>query len=1597
MKNKLINVSFFRRKVVQNVEDSPFSSNSYLLDQPKRFSRRDFLKTMGLVPVVYGPIVDTVGKILGTGFEVRKGDNIVSFWTKGKEKWTIAANWFDGNPKVSFTKSSKVISIRLKNAYFPGTQLSADFKAKIENKGGSWKFWLSSPSLGRFKCDSFTGWLNGRQLLRGTIPQSSTILSTAAKIGLQLGQGLGIQLDPDWTLSVKGINQIRLKWNGELMMADKLELSLNSGNPQSPVCARDLVRDCLIYIENNNEGFGYQEYPKLAKEQALTVDGKSFDKIYIESGVDYKGIPVHTFIQQSTPGKSISFRPFVDAQAENGGPEFPLCKVHSVSSYRKRRSEKAVFASLENEEVYWQKNGAWFRFSKNGSELPDLEVKEAGGEHLTHFVPYLTEAFVPVKNGIGVPFKYPKPIKVVFNNHFDENLIDKSEHIQRFDKENGSLKTSNNDQVVLPFLRVEDMVVLLLQFVNYKLDLDKLTVTRVENKPGYLSAYFPPQHFGEQAFFETDPKLAVQPPDPDTGSSAEYPTHLPVNYRMANLSRLVFKVPNDHPGFDTEVDKMLDWSTFTLNVHPRGLSTAGMNKPYAYVPFQPEIYKLTPEATLQPIESATIESTKKPQISIARDKDKIKKKPQRGKLKLPERKPSRKPTRKPTDRTEVRPDIAVATDPKVITRIDEAPAIINKKEFRDKIAVQAIPDLFKIYPVLIDNFHTPRFLDTFLEIPYRLYISPTEKHKFEHDISKRELISENKSAEAKEFGVDYSQVPASTELYVLWNSKVRQEGVDGKGLSKIKFRALWSKDANQYYDDIPTTGNFPFRNSMDASDRHKLVHLTANYSALKEGQVALAGTLYKPQPFHINRLLLTSLGAILDFYGDWDGLAKKPPELNILSWIHRGRLGRDNYVRLVYSGYLYPFGNSVSLVKITERRIDSRNSNFGAVGLNFQRMYIQVKQQFISYKEFSDQGEGARMHFKNILIKDKRTPNIEDPTQTPSRIEPGAQDGAFWIYVGNKPFDFTVIAEDQEGREIEFQIPMIFVSEPIGVNSGMAAKLQNVQNTYRSANSYNKSDLEYQMMAISPMEAKKGDTAFETKLIRFGTFDDGGVSSESALPAKNIGKVLFHPVLREAEIDATSVNNLTGGKDTLTIIPYTASNTAKVFATLKPTAGTKPLSFEKGSDKSGGIITPSLNIGALSSTFGPVGGNVSDFVNSSSFLNNGSFDPSDFFQGALPKLFGAIDLFEIIQTIALAGGAAEKVPKLVQEIINEGTENEVVKVGYSWNPDLQSASIPPLSFNQQSGKTWNLQLDVEAKKPLNAEAPTVSIEGEISNFVIELSGIISVNFDKVYFKSYDGKKPDVGADMGDIIFLGPLKFLNTLQQLIPTDGFSDPPYVDIGPNGVDVGYTLSIPDVQSGVFALRNLKLSANLSLPLIGGEPLTFTFKFCEAHNPFVATVSAIGGGGYFGLTISMAGLQKVDVVIEFGASLSIDIGVASGGVYIMGGLQFTMETENGVSSIFFTGYIKMGGSLSVLGIISISVTFKMSLNYEATAGLPSKGQKEVVWGEATLKVKVEVLFFSKTVSMTAKRELKSTEADPLFTDLIDEPAWQEYATAFA
>ncbi len=461
-----------------------------------------------------------------------------------------------------------------------------------------------------------------------------------------------------------------------------------------------------------------------------------------------------------------------------------------------------------------------------------------------------------------------------------------------------------------------------------------------------------------------------------------------------------------------------------------------------------------------------------------------------------------------------------------------------------------------------------------------------------------------------------------------------------------------------------------------------------------------------------------------------------------------------------------------------------------------------------------------------------------------------------------------------------------------------------------------------------------------------------------------------------------------------------AQNKGQLFLRLVGT----PFALEFGddpaqakSDALGSLAAPQMQIQGLSRVMGPVAakppadpGDENQVESALGNVTGGTFDPTDFFAGA--KILGGIDLADLLEVVATLVGA--DVPKMVSRELPDRVEAR-----FTWDTEIKKSDPLGLFIPRADPNKAQTRLVMEGVTTTPLAAPqdaTFRADATVDNFKVNLFGFIIVWFERLAFKAEKGSKPDVTVQLRDgedaVQFGGPLEFVNQLRTLIPSGGFSDPPAIEVTPNGIGASYFLNLPAIQVGLFALSNVSLGAGFQLPF-DATPATVRFGFSRRESPFSLTVSFLGGGGFFALGVSTRGVNEIEAALEFGAGAAIDLGVASGSVEIKAGVYFHwLEPVPDQGSTELAGYVRLHGELSILGLISASLTFNLKLAYL------KEGGESVVWGEATLVIEIEILFFSADVSVRCRRQFAGSESDPKFLDQIPTPGlWAEYCGAFA
>lgn len=809
----------------------------------------------------------------------------------------------------------------------------------------------------------------------------------------------------------------------------------------------------------------------------------------------------------------------------------------------------------------------------------------------------------------------------------------------------------------------------------------------------------------------------------------------------------------------------------------------------------------------------------------------------------------------------------------------------------------------------------------------------------------------------------------------LWHTRLRLfTDVDpfdpsGPVVQTGTIRAVWSPD----HPDRGG-GDDPFETSLTPRDRFEIVEQSSNFAR---------GDL-EPRPLEIERLMLTSSGGWLDSEVFFDPEA--PSELGTKAWRHLATGGRDQFVRVVKWGYLFPFGHRASLITVSERKFKKSESG-DMVAYLTQFNFLVVTEPMRTFPAPGQPNDGRGLPFRSLRITTRITP-ILDPGTTK---EEGEEFPFFWPIVGGKPFRFHVVATDTEGRKVDFSVPMLFVRDTHARTDDRfdRSNLRAVEDAYEDV--YDEADpaerrttiLDGQNVALAnhdPASASPGKTTQEVRRL---VFHAQVVEEETGEDPP------FYPAMESAAIRVTDASQLSAS-DADTRIAYPAcylehgydsdGNKGEVYA---ESVEEEPKALEFPTDRSGGVGTPNQSVKGLARTVGTFGGEVADVAGA-------AFDPATYLEGA--KLLGGIALETIVQTVedfTSSDNEGKKVPKITTDLITPEGETVPTKAEalLEWEPELTNDN----AIFERSDDT-SLRLEAKVVTDLRTEDTTYFVRGDLRTFRLNLLGgdnlFLILDFERVRFVTETGSKLKLDVDITDIEFAGPLTFVEELKDLLSSTGSG--PSLDVDANGITAGYSLEVPSTSVGVFAMEDLKIGTRLHIPF-QGDPVRVRFNVSERDQPLRLSYAIFGGGAYFIIALGADGMELLEASIEFGASASFSFGgIASGGMELMAGLTFAMTNVGDPDETAeLTGFLRAGGELSILGLIKAAIEFALTFSYNIT--------KNILHGQATLSIKIKLVFVSKTVKLTMERTIGAEEGDPRFGEVVSRDDWERYAEAFA
>jgi hypothetical protein len=492
-------------------------------------------------------------------------------------------------------------------------------------------------------------------------------------------------------------------------------------------------------------------------------------------------------------------------------------------------------------------------------------------------------------------------------------------------------------------------------------------------------------------------------------------------------------------------------------------------------------------------------------------------------------------------------------------------------------------------------------------------------------------------------------------------------------------------------------------------------------------------------------------------------------------------------------------------------------------------------------------------------------------------------------------------------------------------------------------------------------------------LVRSASPRDGDVHEVHELVlAGTPSRDSFRPQLTEVVVDLPAVRTLLPGRPSRAPVVFDRDflergDAADVALRLNPPL---KVNFTAAADRSGGLVAPAYTADVLSRAQGLVDRAMLPG------LPTGPPDLATVFAGA--KLLG-IPLARVIDGVPRPLPLDGVTRPLGLTPVLEG--GRPVGARMAWDVKLKNHG--PLRVGPQT----TFRMVVEHAPP---ESRT-TCRAEHFRLVLPpgTGDLVQLGFKALTFTQAAGRPPDLEVKGLAVTLGGDLGLLKTLQDAV--DLASAAPVVRPTPTGISAAYMLAVPHVAAGAFTLRNIAVRVGVDVPF-DGRPVVATLGYASRENPFTVSVLAFGGGGYLSFQIAEDGIRQLEASLDFGATVAIGVGVASAEVHALGGVRFELQGD----AVRVTGFLRIGGSVDVLGLVSVSVELRVDLTYDGKA----------LVGRATAVVEIDVTFWSGSVELDsgtfvlAGAMAAPAPAAPAITTTGAEPGlpdWQAYRNAFA
>ena len=805
---------------------------------PQQPGRRKFVKAIGLGSLAWNPLINSMQNLQSSQYFIRKNREGILVYKNNHPVWQVSTAVFEKDicPELKETESSFLLNI--KQLKYLGTDFVFSLQLELSKEGEHAR--LIIPELGIHSGFNFVDWLEDLAIIEGRseINQSFVQLDNSDRI--ELGGQFDCRLTSDWQLVLKSSKKIHFYFRGTEFVSSEVRIGPDSNRQHAFLKTAVANKTLVVLPEIPNSQQILTKFN--LNTGSLTANEDEHLDICISTGKNSEKVLWANTYQTGAAYK-------LDKIAKT---DVPLAQFFFFAEYLNNQKIQNYFSARLPENGYWLNNDLGAFKIERDQKMPDLEAFGTDFNFPEVILEPRLRAFQPrISNAItgNTVFPEPKNIRLTGLPDLTENWLDDSSlnnqqqdpakpvrqnqailnssgqqdpqrtvrkvqpNLQKIEVEFDRLKFKPKNALTIRVLRPEDLLLLEFEFHNFNFtNRGKAPYLELDNRknPGVMVVYFQSQHTLEEAYYETS---SIHDPDP-SGSTT---VRLPARHLRARKSRLVYELAANHPGFPLILEELLDWSKFSLRVHPR----AWIKMPSVRVKSRAQL-QLNTQNTIQVNQNLKYLSSSSPDYGIRLAQN----------------------TRFKAENLQVYNDLEVQ---KVL--LPEAAASVQPSfdtNILKKISwkVEPIPDL-----------------STSIEAPTLMYVSPNQVNDFYHKVDVDFRDVEDLSFGGSRLLNTEMRVldPLSTnkgEISELWHTrlgvKLRNGKTSGSALPHLRtIRALWADDAVENYK-TPKPRNHPFMASLDANNRQKLVHITSNYTAG-----------FTPFPVPVNDLMLTTLGAYM--------------------------------------------------------------------------------------------------------------------------------------------------------------------------------------------------------------------------------------------------------------------------------------------------------------------------------------------------------------------------------------------------------------------------------------------------------------------------------------------------------------------------------------------------------------------------------------------------------------------------------------------------------------------------------------------------------------------------------------------------------------